>query len=101
MDTEFFAGGIAETGSRQMKLRDILALLRKIYTGNVGAEFAHMSRARERLWLRKQFEKGRASAALPDAERVWVLQQLTAAEGIERYFAYAIRRPEAVFTGRR
>ena len=85
MDDEFFTGGIAETGNRRMKLRDILSLLKKIYTGKIGAEFAHVSRARERLWLRKQFEKGRASQALPDNERIWLLQQLTAVEGIERY----------------
>ena len=41
-----------------MKLRDILALLKKIYCGKIGAEFAHVSRARERLWLRKRFEAG-------------------------------------------
>jgi 2-oxoglutarate dehydrogenase E1 component len=85
MDTEFFTGGVAGTGNQRMKLRDILGMLRKIYCGKIGAEFAHVSRARERLWLRKQFEQGRASPALPDEERMWVMQQLTAAEGIERY----------------
>jgi 2-oxoglutarate dehydrogenase E1 component len=85
MDAEFSTMGLADTGSQRMTLRDILALLRQVYTGKVGAEFAHVSRARERLWLRKRFEKGRASPALPDEERIWLLQQLTAAEGIERY----------------
>jgi len=65
MESEFFTGGLAGTGDRRMKLRDILSLLKKIYCGKVGAEFAHMSRARERLWLRKQFEKGSVSRAVP------------------------------------
>jgi len=85
MDTEFFTGGLAGTGNERMKLRDILALLREIYCGKIGAEFAHISRARERLWLRKRFEKGMASDTLTDEERLWILEQLTGAEGIERY----------------
>jgi 2-oxoglutarate dehydrogenase E1 component len=85
MDTEFVTGGLAGTGDRRMKLREILGLLRKIYCGKVGAEFAHVSRARERLWLRKHFESGMVSGGLSGDERRWLLEQLTAAEGIERY----------------
>ena len=85
METEFFMGGLAGTGNRRMKLRDILDLLKKIYSGKIGAEFAHVSRARERLWLRKHFEQGIVSGGFPDEGRLWLLEQLTAAEGIERY----------------
>ncbi len=85
MDTEFFTGGLAGTGNDRMKLRDILELLRSIYCGKIGAEFAHISRARERLWLRKRFEQGAAADILSDEERLWILEQLTSAEGIERY----------------
>jgi 2-oxoglutarate dehydrogenase E1 component len=85
MDTEFVTGGLAGTGERPMKLREIIALLKKIYCGKVGAEFAHVSRARERLWLRKHFENGMVSGGLDESERRWLLEQLTAAEGIERY----------------
>lgn len=85
MDTEFVTGGLAGTGDRRMKLREIIDLLKKIYCGKVGAEFAHVSRARERLWLRKHFEQGMVSGGLEDEERLWLLEKLTAAEGIERY----------------
>jgi 2-oxoglutarate dehydrogenase E1 component len=85
MDIEFVTGGLASTGDRRMKLRDILDLLKKIYCGTAGAEFAHVSRARERLWLRKHFETGMVSGGLVESERLWLLEQLTAAEGIERY----------------
>jgi len=85
MDTEFHTGGLASTGNERMKLRDIIALLRQIYCGEVGAEFAHISRARERLWLRKRFEQGATTETLSDDERLWLLEQLTSAEGIERY----------------
>ena len=85
MDTEFFTGGLAGTGNERMKLRDIYALLKRIYCGKIGAEFAHISRARERLWLRKRFEQGMAAETLTDEERLTILEQLTSAEGIERY----------------
>jgi len=85
MDTEFFTGGLAGSGDRRMKLRDILALLKRIYCSKIGAEFAHVSRSRERLWLRKRFEHGMVSNVYDDRKRLWLLEQLTAAEGIERY----------------
>ncbi len=85
MDIEFFTGGLAGRGNERMKLRDILALLKSIYCGTVGAEVAHISRARERLWLRKRFEHGAVAGTLPDEERLTILRDLTSAEGIERY----------------
>ncbi|MEO1203281.1 MAG: 2-oxoglutarate dehydrogenase E1 component, partial [Pseudomonadota bacterium] len=85
MDSEFFTGGLAGSGDERMKLRDIIAMLRKIYCGKIGAEFAHISRARERLWLRNRFETGVAAGTLSDDERRTILSQLTSAEGIERY----------------
>ncbi len=85
MEEEYFTGGLAGTDNRRMKLRDIYALLKKIYCGKIGAEFAHVSRARERLWLKKHYEQGSVSSGLEDSERRWLLDQLTSAEGMERY----------------
>ncbi|MBT5217998.1 MAG: 2-oxoglutarate dehydrogenase E1 component [Woeseia sp.] len=85
MDTEFVTGGVAGTDDWRMQLRDIIDLLKKIYCGKVGSEFAHVSRARERLWLRKHFERDMVSAGQDEKERLWLLEKLTAAEGIERY----------------
>jgi 2-oxoglutarate dehydrogenase E1 component len=85
LDSEFFAGGLAGTGHSPMKLRDILALLKKIYCGKIGAEFAHLSRARERLWLRERFEAEMVGRSFDDGKRRRILESLTRAEGIERY----------------
>jgi 2-oxoglutarate dehydrogenase E1 component len=82
---EFSTGGLAGTGNARMKLGDILALLKQIYCGKLAAEFAHISRARERLWLREQFETSRVHATVPPAEQMTILDSLTRAEGIERY----------------
>jgi 2-oxoglutarate dehydrogenase E1 component len=68
-----------------MKLRDILAQLKTIYAGNIGAEFAHVSESDERLWLQDEFQQGRLTGTLTTDERRNILWQLTAAEGLERY----------------
>jgi 2-oxoglutarate dehydrogenase E1 component len=85
MELEFFTTGLASTGGAKMKLKDIVALLRRVYSGKVGVEFAHISRGRERNWLRERFEKGMLEEPFSAADRRHVLAQLSAAEGIERY----------------
>jgi len=85
MEREFYTGGLAGTGHRRMRLRDIVALLRRIYCGKLAAEFAHISRARERLWLRERFEARMAHWEMPPEEQRAILDSLTRAEGIERY----------------
>ena len=85
LSREFYTGGLGGTGQQRMKLQDILALLKRIYCGKLAAEFAHISRARERLWLREQFEACRVHWEFPAAEQTTILDSLTRAEGIERY----------------
>ena len=83
MDTEFVTGGFA--GTELLPLREILALVRRIYCGKIGAEFAHVSRARERLWLRERFETEAVTSRLSGEDKKKLLASLTAAEGLERY----------------
>ena len=85
LDAEFFTGGLAGTGNARMKLRDILDVLKRVYCGRVAVEFAHISRARERLWLRQRFEEDRGSSGLSREERRRVYASLNRAEGLERY----------------
>ena len=85
LDAEFFTGGLAGTGHARMKLREILDVLRRVYCGRIAVEFAHISRARERLWLRQRFEEDRGSSGLSREERRRVYASLNRAEGLERY----------------
>jgi len=85
LDVEFYAGGLVGIDRKRMTLRDILAALKQIYCGKIGAEFAHLSRARERLWLRERFEATMVNFEFTDAEQRAILGSLTRAEGIERY----------------
>jgi 2-oxoglutarate dehydrogenase E1 component len=87
LDKEFYTGGLAGTGDARMKLADILALLKQIYCGKLAAEFAHISRARERLWLRENFEATRSRMKVSAGERRAIFSSLNRAEGIERYLS--------------
>ncbi len=85
MDTEFYTGGLAGTGHGKMRLCEILEVLKQVYCRHVGADFAHVSRGRERLWIRERLERGMLKTLLTSEEHRTILRRLTAAEGIERY----------------
>jgi 2-oxoglutarate dehydrogenase E1 component len=85
LNTEFHTGSRTAGVDKQMTLREILQQLRYIYTGRIGAEFAHVSTSDERLWLQDRFQDGRLLDRLDRDERLNLLWQLTAAEGLERY----------------
>ena len=87
LDTEFHTGSRTEAIAKRMKLRDIVAQLRHIYCGTIGAEFAHVSDSKERLWLQDRFQAGRVQHRFQADERKTFLRHLTAAEGLERYLA--------------
>jgi 2-oxoglutarate dehydrogenase E1 component len=69
----------------RMALRDILALLRKVYCGSVGSEYMHITSTEQKRWVQRRLEGYRAQPELEDADRRWLLTLLTAAEGLERY----------------
>ena len=85
LDGEFFTNSRTAAVPGRMKLRDILAQLRHIYAGPIGAEFAHVSDSAERGWLNSEFQQGRLTGRFSAEERRNILWQLSAAEGLERY----------------
>ncbi len=87
LDTEFFTGSRNEAIRPRLTLREIIAQLRQIYCGTVGAEFAHVSNETERLWLQDRFQVGRVQQHFSADEKRDILWNLTMAEGLERYLA--------------
>ena len=87
LDSEFYTGSRTEAIPKRMKLRDIIAQLRHIYCDTIGAEFAHVSDSKERLWLQNRFQDGRVQHRFSADERKTFLRHLTAAEGLELYLA--------------
>jgi 2-oxoglutarate dehydrogenase E1 component len=85
LDTEFFTASRVDAIPRRARLREIIALLERVFAGTIGAEFAHVSNTDERLWLQDQFLVGRVTGRFTNEEKVNILRQLTAAEGLDRY----------------
>ena len=99
MDTEFVTGGFA--GTDLLPLREILRLVTQIYCGKIGAEFAHVSRARERLWLRKRFEAEAVSMRMSEEGQEEAARQFDRRRGAGALSSYALRRAETFFPGGR
>jgi len=87
LDTEFVTGSRNQAIKPRLKLREIIAQLKHIYCGTIGAEFAHVSDETERLWLQDRFQVGRVQQHFPVEDRKDILWNLTMAEGLERYLA--------------
>ena len=83
LDTEFDVGNLGAGGRKP--LREILAYLRAVYCGSIGYELAHLTSIEQREWLRVRVESDPVRPAIGDAERINLLQKLTAADGLEKY----------------
>lgn len=75
LETQFYTGDRSSAIAKRMKLRDILAQLKHIYCGTIGAEFAHVSDSTERLWLQNRFQDGRILQRFSAEERKTLLDR--------------------------
>ena len=55
LDTEFDCGNYAGGGQR-LKLRELLARLKKVYANTIGVEFMHISNHEQRNWIYTRLE---------------------------------------------
>ncbi|HZP65028.1 MAG TPA: 2-oxoglutarate dehydrogenase E1 component [Rudaea sp.] len=83
METEFSTGSLA--GPKRLKLKDLIALLKRTYADTIGAEFMHISDATQRRWVHERLEAAGGKFGLSVEERKRTLELLTQAEGLERY----------------
>lgn len=70
-------------GFQQATLHDIHAALKRIYCGNIGFEYTHITDIKQVRWLQQRIE-GTHTPLSPEQKKN-LLQQLTAAEGLEKY----------------
>lgn len=84
MDREFFVGSYA-VGRDKMSLRQLLQSLKKTYCGVVGAEYMHMTSQAEKRWVQERLEPVEGIPQWSPSVRKQALDELTAAEGLERY----------------
>ncbi len=82
-DTHFETGSLASAAS--LPLRDIYKLIRQTYCGTIGTEYMHIMETAQKRWIQQRLETSRGQAHLNEIEKINILQQLTDAEGLERY----------------
>src|SRR5262245_28214863 len=83
LDREFYTGGLK--GGDRMPLREIIALMRRVYCGKIGTEYRYISSPTEKYWIRARIAAAAAAAPLPAAVRKSLLVKLIAAEEFERF----------------
>ncbi|EBP4398235.1 2-oxoglutarate dehydrogenase E1 component [Salmonella enterica] len=80
---ETFNVGSFASGKETMKLGELLDALKQTYCGPIGAEYMHITSTEEKRWIQQRIESGRAAFSADEKKRF--LNELTAAEGLERY----------------
>ncbi len=68
-------------------LREVVAILERVYCGTVACEHMHISASDERRWIEQRLESSHGDWAAQHTPQVRteLLRDLTAAEGLERY----------------
>ncbi len=85
LDQAYSATNTFFSSADTMTLRDILKALKDTYCRNLGAEFMYMSNMEARRWIQERLESTLGVPTLSADEKINILHQLTAAEGLERY----------------
>ncbi|SJL82376.1 2-oxoglutarate dehydrogenase E1 component [Vibrio palustris] len=82
---ESFNVGSFAIGNDTMKLKDIHQSLNNIYCGPIGAEYMHMTDTEQKRWIQQRLEPVNGHPQFSQEEKQTFLEELTAAEGLERY----------------
>ena len=83
METVFGTGSLI--GPREMKLKDILQMLRDTYCRSIGVEYMYIADVPQKRWIQERLETTRATPNYDAAYKKHILERLTAAETLERY----------------
>ncbi|OYV54360.1 MAG: 2-oxoglutarate dehydrogenase E1 component, partial [Legionella sp. 21-45-4] len=71
----------------QIRLSDLQQRLDAIYCGHIGIEYMHCAHQAEISWLQEKFEGQRGKPNYDAATKRQLLEELIAADGLERYLA--------------
>ncbi len=72
-------------GKESMTLREMLNALRETYCGTIGAEFMYTTDQNQKRWWQQKLESIRAKPNFSTDKKKYILDRLTAAEGLERF----------------
>ncbi|GJG87130.1 2-oxoglutarate dehydrogenase E1 component [Gemmatimonadetes bacterium T265] len=70
---------------------DVVAMLRRRYSGTLGIEYSHLTTDAEREWFRRTLRDERLTAPLSADEKRAVLARLTEVDGLERFLGFAFQ----------
>ncbi|MDG3087476.1 2-oxoglutarate dehydrogenase E1 component [Vibrio hannami] len=82
---ETFNVGSFAIPQETMQLGDLYNALKKTYCGSIGAEYMHMTNTEQKRWVQQRLESVLAQPSFNLDEKKTFLDELTAAEGLERY----------------
>jgi len=74
-------------GVDEKSLAEIIAQLEATYCGSIASEYIYITNSEEKLWIETYLEAGRKKYALSVEDKVDLLTDLSAAEGLEKYLA--------------
>lgn len=83
LETDFETGSLF--GPDSASLRKIHETLLRSYCGSIGSEYMHILATEEKRWIQQRIEIASSSSELSTKEKKNILQQLTDAEGLERF----------------
>jgi 2-oxoglutarate dehydrogenase E1 component len=85
LDTTFRTGGLF-IGKEEATLREIRDALQQTYCRTIGAEFTHIVDSEQRSWFQQRLESVRGRPQFSADVQSHLLERLTAAEGLEKYY---------------
>ncbi|HEX7025882.1 MAG TPA: 2-oxoglutarate dehydrogenase E1 component [Gammaproteobacteria bacterium] len=83
LDTEFATGTLH--GPTKATLAEILEIVNETYCGSIGAEYMYITDSDEKTWIQRRLEGTRGKPQFEAAQKKKILEDLTAAEGLETY----------------
>jgi 2-oxoglutarate dehydrogenase E1 component len=83
MDREIFLDG--SLGIKKAKLRDIIAILRQTYCGNIGVEFMHIQHPEQKAWIQKRFEQDHGQFGFSADEKKAIWNTMVEVEAFEQF----------------
>ena len=72
-------------GLQEAKLSEIINILKKTYSGNIGYEFMHMGDPDEKNWIRDRIEGLEKEVIFTENGKKAILNKIIEAEGFEKY----------------
>ena len=84
-DRPIYIGGFL--GFETASVNQILATCRAIYSDKIGFEYMHISSMPEREWLQDKIENPANKPVFDKADKKFILESLTKAEGLEKFIA--------------